>query len=184
MDSDNGFGSNTVGITVGSLSFQKRRDSDLIDDSLMSEIVERLSVQVEQDATPTVTRSIDPPVSISVFWQPIDENGVNTGPIHIYNPDNSSWEPSGLTEDDIPVVPEVSVPPIACGTVTFDIAEVKSIDLPSQFLQINSDRISVSTMLTANIASKVWINAKSNTQVSIESDGAGTWNYIIAGQVI
>ena len=180
---DSGYGTNTLGTRVAYVSYETKRDGQQIENSLMEEITERINVTLEDDPSSdqVVIRSQTEPSDTSAIWQPIDANGINVGPVYTYNPDTASWEPSGLTDDDIPNSP----PPIQTGVLEWHVAGQKTVSLINAFsLLPSSDKIAATiTGYEAAVTTYVWVVSVSLTEVVFESSDPTKQMYIIAGQV-
>jgi len=180
---DSGYGTNTLGTRVAYVSYETKRDGQQIENSLMEEITERINVTLEDDPSSdqVVIRSQTEPSDTSAIWQPIDANGINVGPVYTYNPDTASWEPSGLTDDDIPNSP----PPIQTGILEWSALGQKTVTLVGAFNSLpSSDKIAATvTGFEFSGTPGVWVVSVSLGEVVFEAVGPAKVMYIIAGQV-
>lgn len=182
-----GYGTNTKGTKSVSLDFKRKRSSDKLEDDVVSELTRRLIGTIEDDpeSDQGYVRSATAPSDTTVLWQPVNvDTGINEGPIYTYNPLSQSWEPSGLTSDDIPDIPTTEYDPVQCGEITFSASGSKAITLNNEFSAIPVNKISFAfTPIDSDPGSVKWyVTNRSNGQITLVADGAISLSYLIKGE--
>lgn len=179
-----GYGTNTSGLKTASVSFAKKRPDQSIANETMEEIAERIEVNIEDDPVSDVStiRSVSAPANTNALWQPIDENGVNTGAVKTFDALSGGWVDLGFATTE--VAEPVKVPAIKVGVFVASGSGTYTIELPEAFADIESENIAMTfANYQGNQTHDIWVNTTASTEIEIQTNGQGDWMYIIAGEV-